>query len=302
MKSLLTTSALLTHLFGFSQVEGIVVHSQTKAPIPYVNIWVEGEENGTTADLRGRYRLDIDGSHTLIFSAVGFETTRISTDSLTEKVLLDPSQINLDEVVIMPSNVSLEKVVGDFNKSKIKSWRFSRKAPNTAARYFEYKQEYEETPFLNKLRIVTKSHVKNAKFNIKLYRPDESGAPGEYLCDQNIFGFAKKLKQYTEIDLSDLNIVFPENGLFVSVEWLIIEENEYRYKVDYTDQNGVTTMKKELINYEPRIGTLPAESDEFAWFILKGSWEYMGSKIYRFQEPYDQLGRAPAIELTLTNQ
>lgn len=302
MKTILTVTILLLSKCVFPQAEGIILDRNTKEPIPYVNVWVEGAENGTTANGKGAFALDIDGGEVLVFSAVGFETTAVATDTLGKTILLAPAQINLDEVVIKPSSYSLEKVVGAFKKSKIDSWRVSRKTPGTIARYFEYRNAYADTPFLSKLRMVTKSHVKNARFMVKLYRPDETGAPGEYLHDQHIYGYANKRKQYTEIDLSDLNIVFPESGLFVSVEWLMIEENEYHYITDYIGLDSVYTKDAALMWTEPSIGILPAESMDFAWVILRGEWINLAGKIYREMEYGNSYHRAPAIELTLTNQ
>lgn len=50
-------------------------------------------------------------------------------------------------------------------------------------------------------------------------------------------GNVKKGTKNIEIDLSALEITFPENGLFVSYEWLIIPDNEIRTTYLSNDSN-----------------------------------------------------------------
>jgi len=303
MRTTLTIAALLTCLLGFSQIEGILVHSETKDPIPYVNIWVEGEDIGTTSDKAGRYQLNIDGAQILVFSAVGFVTKRISSDSLTGRLVLKPSIIQINTVVVKPTDNPEHRVVGEIKKSAPKKFFSTRKKPWILARYFEYSEVYKQTPYLQQIRLVTRCEIKNAKFNIRLYRVNEDGTPGEYLFDQNIFGYARKGKRYTEIDISELRIPFPTEGLFVGVESLIIESNARRYTVDRQNYGEeIITKDVELVEHEPSFGQLPPESEDYLWMFLQGKWRSIEKEKSQIKKGFEHLGRAPAIELTLTDQ
>ena len=56
-----------------AQIKGVVVDENNK-PIPYVNIWIENENIGTTSEEDGSFNLDIKNQDkNLIFSAIGFE-------------------------------------------------------------------------------------------------------------------------------------------------------------------------------------------------------------------------------------
>ena len=55
MKKLLFLTLLLSPTLGFCQVSSVVISSDTKERIPYVNIWVENENNGTTSDKTGAF-------------------------------------------------------------------------------------------------------------------------------------------------------------------------------------------------------------------------------------------------------
>ena len=75
--------------FSFSlsaQIKGVVKDSISGEPIPYVNIWVENETIGTTSELDGSFSLDLKEEKILVFSALGFETKKIS--SKNEIILL----------------------------------------------------------------------------------------------------------------------------------------------------------------------------------------------------------------------
>lgn len=297
IKTLLTLTLLLLSNIGFSQLKSVVIDRETKERIPYVNIWVENENIGTTSNLNGEFELAITQSKTIIFSAIGFETRKTLSDSIKSVVELSPMTTELGEVTIRPKNQIQTLTLGKVKKSKINSYFRSGPIPWIAARYFPYEETYDKTPFLEKLRFLTNSNLPDSKFNIRLYGVNSDGEPEGYLFDKNIFGFAKKGKKLTEIDLSGFNLQFPEEGFFVAIEWLIVDDNEYRYT--YT-QTG-SSKKLRGISYEPAIGTISTETGENSWIFAQGHWV----KPWKNRPPEAKGNKGEysllAIELTLTN-
>jgi hypothetical protein len=214
MKKLLAITFLLISNLCFSQIKAVIINSETKEKIPYVNIWVENENIGTTSNEKGEFELEIDSPKIILFSAIGFETKKISSDLIKNILELKPETTELDEVILSSKKLSKEFTIGEFKKSKINSYFSCGIKPWIVARLFKYQDEFDETPFLKKITIVTKSDVKNSKFNIRLYGVNQNGEPENYIYNQNIIGIAKKGKKLTEIDVSKLNIEFPENGFF----------------------------------------------------------------------------------------
>jgi hypothetical protein len=202
----------------------------------------------------------------------------------------------LDEIFINSKKSTQELIIGEFKKYKINHYFGCGIKPWISARFFKYNSNFDKTPFIKKIRVLTKSDVKGSKFNIRLYGVNENGEPKNYIYDKNIIGIAKKGKKTTEIDISKLNIEFPKNGFFIAIEWLIIEHNKYEYK--YTMEGS----RKKLygISYEPAIGTLPAETDENSWVFNQGKWRKVWKNVgtsKNYNDKYSLL----AIELTLTN-
>ncbi|CAM1369939.1 carboxypeptidase-like regulatory domain-containing protein [Tenacibaculum xiamenense] len=296
MKKLLVITFLHIPILSFCQLKSVIINNQTKEKIPYVNIWVENENVGTTSNEKGEFKLEIDDTKIIIFSAIGFETKKISSDSIKEPLELKPITTELDEIIISSKKSTQELTIGEFKKSKINHYFGCGIKPWITARFFKYNEQYANTPFLKKIRILTKSNVKDSKFNIRLYNINKNGEPENYIHDQNIVGIAKKGKKTTEIDVSELNIEFPERGFFIAIEWLIIEENKHEYNYTMKDSR----KKLEGISYEPAIGTIPAETDENSWIFNQGKWRKVWqskSTSRKFENKY----HLPAIELTLIN-
>lgn len=108
------------------------------------------------------------------------------------------------------------------------------------ARYFKYEEEYNKTPFIKKVILLTTSKVKNAKFNLRIYGVSKDGSPGNLIYNENIIGIAKKGNRKTKVDIHNLNIEFPKEGFFLAFEWLLIEENKRLLFIK------IKTIKKKL--------------------------------------------------------
>ncbi len=90
------------------QVSGVVIHGDTIAPLPYVNIGVLNTNRGTTSNYEGFFSIAIRRTDTLIFSAIGFQRSwlTIPTDLESERYsviqTLETDTIQLPESVIYP--------------------------------------------------------------------------------------------------------------------------------------------------------------------------------------------------------
>jgi len=298
MKILIFSLILLNSNLLFSQIKAKIIDFETKENLPFVNIWVENENIGTTSTHSGEFELDVvNVNKTVVFSSIGYETKRIQADSIHNIVELIPQITELNEVFIHSKTQTKEFVIGRFDKSKINFYFGSGSKPWIVARYFEYREDYSQTLFIKSIKVLTKSDVKDSKFNVRLYSVGEHGEPEHYLYDENIIGIAKKGKHVTEVDLSDLNISFPKKGFFIAIEWLIIEPNKFEFS--YTMENS--KEKFSGISYEPGIGTVPEDTDENSWLFSQGKWKKVFQNKETSNEKYSGKFNLLAIELTLSN-
>ncbi len=296
MKKLLLLLFILLSNLSYGQIKAVVVNSTTKEKVPYVNIWVMNEDIGTTSSTEGAFELKIDEPKAIRFSAIGYETKIMNADEINASVELQPSVTSLAELVVTPKEFTREVTVGAFKKSDIKSHFGCATTPGILARYFEYKEEYDETVFLKKIKMLTRSKIKDAKFNLHFYRVNENGEPGADILSENFIGTAPKGRKIIETDLSDYHIAFPKEGLFVAVEWLLIESNKHEYEA-YIDGSN---KKGAVISHEPDFGTIPIKSEGSCWHFVQGKWRSMSMIPETPDYPFSN-HLMLAVELTLTN-
>jgi hypothetical protein len=289
---------LILSNLALSQISATVINEETKAGIPFVNIWVENQNRGVTSNTQGEFVINASESATLVFSAIGFETTYFSADSIDELVTMKPVVNQLDEIVLRPKIGDKKLKIGSFKRGKINHYFACGLKPWISARFFKYDSIVEQTIFLKKISILTDSNIKNSQFNLRLYGINENGAPEGYIYDQNIIVTAKKGKRVTKVDLTELNIQFPESGFFVAVEWLIIADNKH----DNEYQMKGSKNKDSFVTYEPSIGTIPTENDENSWVFMNGRWSKVW-KVFSISNKKNENNKYNllAIELTLTN-
>ncbi|PQJ79270.1 carboxypeptidase-like regulatory domain-containing protein [Polaribacter porphyrae] len=298
MKKIITQLLIFASIALQSQINGKVVDGETKKPIPYCNIWIENKDIGTSSDENGIFKLETKEKNSiLIFSAIGYKTTRKNWDANSSIIEMSPEEIILDEIVLDKTKKK-NTILGKFKKSKINKFFGCGERPKIRARYFAFDKKINETPFLSEIQFYTMSDIKNAKFNVRLYEVDENGKPGNYLYDKNLIGYARKGNKLTTIDLSHLDILFPKKGFFISVEWFIIQENSYEYT--YREEGSRKKMK--AVAYDPSFGTIPSDADGNCWIFEKGKWNKIlknGDDDYskKHRNKYTLL----AIQLLLTN-
>lgn len=280
---------------GLAQLKGIVIDHKSKEVIPFANIWVENEDIGTSAGTDGEFLLNnADSTKWIIISAIGYESKRGKLKQGLNTIHLNPKTIRLQEVVVKPGNKNYQASIGKFNKRKINHYYGCGGNPWITARYFEYKKEYKRTGFIKEIKVLTSSDVKDAKFNVRFYKRNVRGEPEDFLLEKYIIAVADKGTKITKIDISDLHIRFPAEGLFIALEWLIIEENKHEYVYTLADS------KKKLsgLSYEPAFGTVQHETNE-GYVYVKGGWD-QESNLLKSRDDETKF-RMLAMELILSN-
>lgn len=283
---------------GFGQLESEIIDSITGEKIPYVNIWIENESIGTTSNEEGAFSLDITNGEFLILSCLGYETKRVEISNVPTSILLHPKVTELEAVSLSKAIKQKEITIGKFKDTDVQFYYATLDKPEIKARFFPFDSSYVETPYLKTLKFRTYSSIRNAKFNIRLYAVGENGEPTHPIYENNIIGITKKGAKNIELDVSDLNILFPKNGLFVSYEWLIIKENEFTTTFPITDSKE--RIKQTV--YEPKVGLIASETNENGWKYVNGKWQKVeifskGSAPESYVNKFGLL----AIEMSLTN-
>jgi len=283
---------IFAHINVLAQIKGSIKDSISGEPVPFVNIWVENTNLGTTSNEHGAFELIIKGNKKpLVFSAVGYETKKVYIAEPINNVLLKPEITLMEEVTVKPTRKRTVRISEKVKKIQINNYFVGSSYPYRVARYFAYDSAFNQTPFLGKLIILTNSEKDDAELNLIFFLPDKSGAPGSFLYDKPVRVILKKGTKKVEVDLSALQITLPEEGIFIAVEWLIINKN--RYTFEYTE---TTTQKKKVaVRYTPSIGSALKETNKNSWIYSMGAWR----KMFETDNPLNKKNTGKYMELAM---
>ena len=140
-----------------AQIKGVVKDSLTGKPIPFVNIWVQNENIGSTSEENGTFQINTtEKGKKLIFSTLGFEKKIIKASEASE-VNLKPAAYFLNEVVISKSIGTKEIEIG---KTKTEIYQAFDNGPKIDTKFFPYSQSYKKTKYLKQVAFIPTAESK----------------------------------------------------------------------------------------------------------------------------------------------
>lgn len=280
---------LISHFF-FAQTKGVVVDESGK-PIPYVNIWVENENIGTTSEENGEFSIVASANKNLIFSILGFEK-RIINASDVSNVIMKAVSFQLDEVVVAKHFETKKIEIGQISNSALEAFD---NGPRIDVKFFPYQAAYKKTKYIKKVSLLTDSRIENATVKLHFYKADANGFPGEELLTKDYIATIQKGVVRNGFDLTELNLKMPKTGLFVGFEKLLISKNKF----EKTIVNSNTQKTSIQVIYYPLVLYNYIERD-YLFTFSGGKWNRQMK-----ENNQDNLGKIkgyePAINLVLTN-
>lgn len=274
-----------------AQTKGVVKDSLSGNPIPYVSIWVENENIGTTSEENGEFSINVnDKNKNLIFSALGFKKKIVKVGE-ANLVSLAPMALDLPEVMI--SNRKDKKQI-EIGRRRGVAEAFDN-GPRMDAKFFPFLTDYKKTRWIKSVAIFTDSRIDQATIKVHLYEVDENGFPGEEMLTKDLIVPIKRGISKTEVDLTDFNLEMPKNGIFVVVERLLIEKNKLKKIIK--DQNTNTT--KIQVTYSPLVLYNSVEK-EFLFSFSGGRWHKLTPKELNPISGTNNIYE-PSVTLTLSN-
>ncbi len=275
-----------------AQINGIVIDNLTKKPIPYVSIWVEQGNNGTTSEENGSFQLSVnEKSKNLIFSALGYEK-KIVVISKEMIVELNPISIELQDVLVMKILNTRCLEIGETESPFLQAYE---NGPRIDIKYFPYEAKYKKTKFIKQVVINTDCRIEEATLKLHFYKTDEAGLPGEEFLDKDFIVTVNKGIRKTIFNVLSFNLRMPKEGIFVGFERLKIEKNKFEKTI--VDAN----TKSEIVqtSFCPFVLYNRVERD-FHYIFSEGKWN---REIQSSQEVTSAktMIYEPSINLILTN-
>lgn len=210
------------------KVQGMVVENHTGKGISYVNIVAKNKNYGTMTDSLGHFVIEkknLNDSSYLIISSLGYYQKVVSLSKLEKQkniIQLDKKIYTIPEINVYGGNPIYIGI-----KSKSSGHGFYMGIGTQIALYMstpKKNQKIDEVGFY-----IRKQGKPVTKFRIRIYGKDSvKNCPSKDLLNENVFAKGSNGNEWVVINLSKFNIVAPENGFYVSMEW-INDGNEYYY-------------------------------------------------------------------------
>ncbi len=210
----------------FSQdqiVEGVVVDSKTRQPIPYAAVGIVNENVGTVSDENGRFRLTVPSQFiydSLTFSEVVHVQKKLSISKLlnSEKIV-----VSLEEAVMELRTVEITpKEKRRYEKLGVKPlfyWGSCYANFEGGAQIAQLIEASEYPVFLSKARIKIGSNtLEDAKIRVRVLEKTANGIPGSDVFEGAFMDISFK-EGWIEVDLNHSNLVFTED-FYVCFEFL----------------------------------------------------------------------------------
>ncbi len=244
------------------------IYNTDNEPIPFVNIFVNQLQSGTSADENGNYFLNVDvGEYDFVFSALGYETQKIRLTIVDgdnkNDIFLKDSNVELDEVLVKASkkNPGYEIIQKVIKKKK----QFLKQVDSYRSEVYikaVEKLDEKESPRSAKKKAKALAEKEAAKENEKEKKEKkkftvEIGDVSDTQNDPFAEAKDKEAKEIAKVNLIEmqltLNFQFPEkykeertaykvsgkkDGLFVP-RFDEADFNFYRNLVDFT---GITEL------------------------------------------------------------
>ena len=205
-------------------IKGIVTDFETNLTMHLANVTFIEKDRGTYTDLEGKFELKINNEKQILISSVGYESLIVKVSEIKDfeqifNIELKPSAEKLQEVIIYAKKkkYTSSKKLGESKRLKIRtSLPFGYEFANLIHNPKNQEGIIEQVILnLNK----SKKYDYLATYNIKFYEYNSiSKQPGKLLHFENLVINPENKTYELKIDVEELRITFPKNGICIAVE------------------------------------------------------------------------------------
>ena len=233
----MTTRVLLIALFlaalgrpvqaQVAQLKGVVVDKDTKEPLPLTSIGLKDEQVGALTNEHGLFIVPAPTKalhDTLLVTALGYNRRAIA---VKRGVNLENLVIELPKRAIALQGVTVKsgkiKNLGLGSRENTPGEGMIQGLPGSQYAFFVKNDKQKR---LGNVRTVSfyigENGFPREPFRVRIYKADGNyNSPNTDLLTENVVVSAPAGGQWYTVDLTPYNIVAPEEGFFVAMEWVV---------------------------------------------------------------------------------
>lgn len=208
-------------VFSQSNSKIYVVDTVTKLTIPFVSIQFVGSNIGIYTNDLGFF--DRPTEKMIQLSCVGYFPKLLNLDNSLDTIFMIPKIYNLPQVVIVPEKNRKPITLGYFDvKSKFSYSQSSGKELAVFISNTQNKDLLLKNVLLkiDKRKIVLHDFDFVSVFKLNIYKTGPQKEIASLINTKDLIYNSEILENKTIINLSDLNIVVPKNGIYIGIVWV----------------------------------------------------------------------------------
>ena len=225
-----------------AQIKGTIVDKDTKEPLPFTSIGLKKEQVGALSNEHGVFIVPAPTKNTtdsLVIVALGYarRAVLVKQGAATTNLVIEVSKraVELGNVVVKAGKI---KNLGLGARADNPGEGMIQGLPGSQYAFFVKNDKQKK---LGNVRTVSfyigENGFPREPFRVRLYKADGNyNAPNTDLLTENVVVSAPQGGQWYTVDLTPYNIVAPEEGFFVAMEWVVSGDKFFatNFMDDYT--------------------------------------------------------------------
>ena len=220
---------------------GHVVDKETKEPLPFTSVSLRDEQTGALSNEFGVFQLPAptkNAQDSLVIMALGYKHMAI----LVKRGQAQPNLvIEVPRMAIALSNVNVKggkvKNLGLGATANRPGEGLMQGQPGSQCAFFI---KNDKNRRLGNIRSVSfyigENGFPREPFRVRIYKADGNyNAPNTDILTQNVVVSSPAGGQWYTVDLTSYNVVAPEEGFFVAMEWIV--SGDKFFKTDFMDES-----------------------------------------------------------------
>ena len=274
--------------FARAQSKCFIIFDKTNnSSIPYTTIYQREVHYGFFADENGRFCLD-NFQDSIEITALGYERKIINKNTLNK---LDTIFLNIKTVELNELTVSIKrkkrktKTLGFYHRDPLKILS-SGFTPNSSFKVATFIQNsIDDEALIKKVfcDLIPKEneHVKTFRIRLRIFS-NLNNLPNEDILIENTIQNVEVNKKKIEFDISNIGIILPKDGIWVSLECIGYTNNQNKFILIGDKQFGKYTLKdskkfkvKSIERISPCFKTINDKVGNSADSNWSGNWKHI---------------------------
>ena len=225
-----------------AEIKGVIVDKDTKEPLPFTSIGLKNEQIGALSNEHGQFVVPAPTQNTadsLVVVALGYGRRAVL---VKRGVAVASLTIELPKRAVALANVTVKagkvKNLGLGSRADDPGEGMIQGLPGSQYAFFV---KNEKKKRLGNVRTVSfyigENGFPREPFRVRIYKADGNyNAPNTDLLTENVVVSAPQGGQWYTVDLTPYNIIAPEEGFFVAMEWVVSGDKFFttNFMDDYT--------------------------------------------------------------------